>query len=291
MVINTLKHNYYVIHKLEENQELEALLCKEVTPQEGKDPDQRYRVIRLKNLPLTYQVLPFFMELLNSREFTDYYDCFSKDGCLHLVFLQQDYPLLVDKLERERCDLRERLEIGKKLLSRILMQNMPDFILYDALAKESLCVSPSLEVAFRYSLASLADYRTIGISQVRQRLVPVFLALFDYELQKEASVDIEEFIEGLRIRDYRSYVDIYREYDGLYGRLVSGGLIAKIKPRTFLFRLWDRIKSLFKYMKAVVAALLLIAIAAYLIYTIYNQPVDTATVFNYNQIGTVWIEE
>jgi hypothetical protein len=286
MVINTLKHNYYVIHKLNEDQEFETHLCYEV----DKNTQNRYRVLRLKSKDLTYQLISVFMELKEQSSFTDFYDCFSKDGFLYLVFLHNDYPLLVKKLDNERCELKERLEIGKTLLEHILMLNMPDFILYDALSESGVTVSPALEVQFNYSLTSIRQYQTIGISEVKKRICILFTHLFEYELKKEASGDIEDFITELKELEFKNYFEIFKKYEALYEKLSTGDLIQKIKPHTFLFRLWDRIKGLGKYVKPLVSAAIVLLIAGYLIYSIMNKKVDEATVFNFEQIGTVTID-
>jgi hypothetical protein len=230
------------------------------------------------------------MELKEQSSFTDFYDCFSKDGFLYLVFLHNDYPLLVKKLDNERCELKERLEIGKMLLEHILMLNMPDFILYDALSESGVTVSPALEVQFNYSLTSIRQYQTIGIAEVKKRIGILFTHLFEYELKKEASVDIEDFIEELKELEFKNYFEIFKKYEALYEKLSAGDLIQKIKPHTFLFRLWDRIKGLGKYVKPLVSAAIVLLIAGYLIYSILNKKVDEATVFNFEQIGTVTID-
>jgi hypothetical protein len=299
MVISTLKHNYRVIHKLYEDQEFETLLCyEEGRPGRQNNPSgadqgsqRRYRILKLKNKELTYQLVSFFMELMSRTSFTDYYECFSKDGFLHLVFWNSDDPALKDKLEHERCELKERLEIGKKLLERILLMDMPDFILYDALADNGVTVSPAMDLSFNYQLTSLRRYASLGVSDVKQRLLAIFTRLFDYELRKEASVDIEDFITELREEEYKNYFEIYKKYEALYEKLSTGDLIRRIKPNTFLFRLWNRIKGLGKYVKPAVSILLLLLIAGYLIYTIFHKKVDAAAVFNFERIGTVAIED
>jgi hypothetical protein len=171
------------------------------------------------------------------------------------------------------------------------MLNMPDFILYDAISEESVTVSSTLEVRFNYNLLSLKQRGNFGISDVKQRLVVLFKHLFQYELDREASVDIEDYIDELSKEDYNNYFEIFRKYEALYGKLMTGDLIKRIKPNTFIFRLWDRIKGLGKYVKPAISIIMVILIAGYLIYSIMHKTVDAAMVLNFEQIGTVSIED
>jgi len=295
MIISIPDHDYYVKQKLFENEILEVLLCSEMKGETGSVKDnaalqQKYRIVRIKDKQLIYELLPFFVDLKNNTAFTAYCGCFSKDGYLNLIFLHSDYTGLFDKLDNERCLLRERMEIGKNLLEQILMLDMPDFILYDALAECNVTVSASLDVKFNYHLTSLKQYKKLGIDDVRDRLAVLYKKLFEYELQRMASADIEQFIEDLSKTRYANYFEIYRRYEEVYDKLLTGELTA-IRPNTFLFRLWDRIKSLGKYIKPAVTFILFVMMVCYLLYSILHKEVDAAKVFNYQQIGTVEIKE
>lgn len=287
MVINTLRHNYYVIHKLADDKDFETFLCSE----QDSEASQRYSVARLKDKELTYKLITVFTELMKNSAFEDYYECFSKDGYLYLVFTHHAEPLLINKLKNERCELKERLEIGKRLLERVILLDMPDFILCDALADHNVMVSSSLEVQFNYILSDIGQFDKIGIREIGHRLWALYSHLFEYELSLEASADIKGFIDYLQGQQYQSIFNVYEKYEKLYEKLNGMNKLESIKPNTFLFRLWERIKGLAKYIKPVVSVIVVLLIAAYLIYTILHKKVDAALVSNFDRIGTVTIEE
>lgn len=296
MVISIPNHDYFVIQKLLDNETQDIFLCCEISSRDDFSSEElneqlqkKYRIIRVKDRKIIYELLPFFVELREHTVFSDYCGCFSKDGFLNLIFACSEQPDLFSKLDNERCMLRERIDIGKNLLEKILMLNMPDFILYDALAEENVTVSKALDVSFNYQLLSLKNHGVLGISDVSERLLVLFKKLFEYELLREASIDIQAFIDELSAKSYSNYFEIYKSYEELYDKLLTGELIAAIRPNTFLFRLWDRIKGFGKYVKPILTVLVLLLIAGYLLYTIMHKPVDAAKVFNYEQIGTVEI--
>lgn len=297
MIISIPGHDYYVIQKFYENNYLDVLLCSELT-KENEAPAQqigssgaKYRIIRIMDKKLIYELLPFFAEQKSNTAFTDYCGCFSKDGFLNLVFTHSDYTGLFDKLKNELCPLRERIEIGKKLLEHIIMQNVPDFILYDALAADNVTVSNALDIKFNYRLESALQHASIGIDDVRDRLKIIYERLFDYEIQRMASAEIDDFLNDLGKTRFGNYFEIYKRYEQLYDKLLAGELAAAVRPNTFLFRLWARIKRLIKYVRPAISFVLMALMVAYLLYTILHREVDAAKVFNYQQIGTVEIIE
>ena len=286
MMISTLKHNYYVIQKLMDNTNLETYLCKEI-----KDKSSiLYRVVRIKHRDLTYKWITFFMEQKNNAAFVDYYDCFSKDGDLYLVFLHREYQLLMDKLNQEECGLKERLEIGKRILERVLLLNIPTILLYDVLSENSIAVSDSLEIAFDYNLVSIPFFEKIQMKDIQERFLVLLRSLFAHELLTEASDDITNFIKGLSEVEVHNCIEIYQSYEALYEKLSNAETLERIKPNTRAFRLWEYIKKAGKFIKPIFMLAILVLIFGYLIYSIVQQNTDVTEVINYQKIGTVTIE-
>jgi hypothetical protein len=130
----------------------------------------------------------------------------------------------------------------------------------------------------------------LGIHDIKTRLVHIFNTLFENETAQKASVDIEEFLEELEAAEYNNYFEIYQKYEALYEKLNNSDGLQSVKPNTLIFRIWNKAKSLMKFVKPVLIITVLALIICYLIYSIIHRPVDATAVSNFEQIGTVAIQ-
>ena len=74
-------------------------------------------------------------------------------------------------------------------------------------------------------------------------------------------------------------------------QLLQRTLSGPVEPRTWLFRLWERLKRLTRFVKPVLAGVVLVAAFCYLVYTLLlpAQPKGTPVLFD--RIGTVEIQD
>lgn len=269
-----------------EDTNLETYLCKEIN---DKSP-VLYRVVRIINRELTYKLITFFMEQKNNIAFVDYYDCFSKDGNLYLVFSNNEYQPFMNKLKQEDCVLKERLEIGKRILERVLLLNIPTILLYDVLSEGSIGVSDSLEIAFDYNLVSIPLFDKVQMKDVQERFHVLFNHLFAHELLTMASDDIMNFIKRLSEVEVQNCFEIYQNYEALYEKLSNTETLQSIKPNTRAFRSWEFIKKIGKVIKPLFMLAILGLIIGYLVYSIIQLNTDVTEVINYQKIGTITIK-
>lgn len=281
MTIQTLKHQYYILQQVRETEQLEQFLCEEAESGSG----QLYDIFRFCQRELVVRLIVVFMDQTKNRAFEDFRECFSKDGELYLVFTHSKEISLVEKLEQELCVLKERIAIGKNILERILLLDMPDMLVYDVLKGDRIRVAASLDISFWYSMEQVEKMEEITIRNIQSRLAEVFCILFQREIQMEASTDILDFVENLRNGIYQSYMEIYQGYAQLTERLSREGLV--IKPNTFWFRVWEKIKAGYKKVKPVLVMMLVLVLAAYLLYSILHPAKTTEEVFNFQKIGTL----
>ena len=281
MTIQTLKHQYYILQKVRKTEQFEQFLCEDTEDKSG----QMYDIFRFGQRELVVKLIIVFMDLKKNKAFEDFRECFSKDGELCLVFTHSKESSLVEKLEKEVCILKERIAMGRNLLERILLLDMPDMLVYDILQGERICVAASLDVSFQYSLDQIEDFESVTIKRIQDRMADVFSILFERELRLEASTDISDFIKNLRDGVYKEYLEIYQAYSQLSDKLNQEGLV--IRPNTFWFRVWEKTKAVFKRMKPIFVAALILVLALYLIYSILNPAKTTQEAFNFQKIGTL----
>lgn len=289
MLIHSLRKEYAVLRILKTTRDIDISVCRDT----GAKKEQTQLIVTMKNPDLIYRLMPFFVEQRKSNAaFQDFQDCFAQDGKLYLVFVYREKPLLSKKIAEENHSFRERLEIGKNLLSWMVLQQIPDCIQYDVLQEDNLLLDDALQVYFNYQLENVTGYFTSTGSKVQPQLAKIFERIFKAEIDTRSADELPAFIEELEKGRFADYLDIYQAYDKLYDLLKNRHEQGQLEPQNFLFRLWERIKGLTRYLKPVLACIVLATALGYLVYTVAN-PNNVAASANsviINSIGTVEIE-
>lgn len=287
MRIFSLKHTYYVVQQLFKNDDYDIFFCLE-EEDEGKN---EYTIIRIWNQALSYPIIPIFMDMMEQNSMDDFKECFSDGGSFCLVFCRYHAPLLAARLSKEHLSLSERLIIAEHLLERIIILNMPEFLLKDVLQIENIVVTDDLSVQFNYLLNGLLKEKEKSSQLIVQRLADVMKQLFERELTDQSSKELTKFIQSIQEKNEIEFLELYRSFHELSELLSSKDLAGEVKPRRIWFRIWDRIKKSAKILKAVASVLIIVLVAVYLVYTWIHQKPDTMekTVFHY--IGDVEITE
>lgn len=281
MVIESLKHQYYVIHRKEKRAGYEIFFCREY----GEVWDGMYDVYCVSQ-PLLIQRL--ILELTNRKkreDFTDLYEYFSWDGRLYLVFLHKEGVPLEEWIGEDGRSFKERLEIGRVILERILLLSVPDYFITEIWRKEQILVNDG-EVGFRYQLEGIFMENGEREEQIRFGLANLLEQLFEEEIVFEKSLEVLELIERIRDRDTGNVWEVYQDYQKFLDRIF--GLKEELHPNTILFRIWNRIKMGFPYIRWGIRILLVFVLAGYLIYTILY-PSEEVEFLKYESIGSLVI--
>ncbi len=286
MTIQTLKHQYEIVQRVCQNECFEQFLCKEYN---HSQKNVFYDIFQIKQRELVVKLILIFTEQMNNTAFTDFFECFSKDGELYVVFLHKQTSSLKEKLEKENCKLIERTLIGKKILEQILLLNMPDFLVYDILDGMQIQVSEAMDISFLYQLKEISSFETVTKQMIWKKMANVFELLFGYEISLEASEAIPIFLKEVRTGTYEDYVSLYQAYLQFAKELEHTK--KPLKPNTFWFRVWDKIKEFWKKLKSFFGVFLVLAVMAYLIYSILNPVSKDTERFVFQRIGTLSIEE
>ena len=286
MTIETLKHQYYILQKVRETEKIDHFLCRE---EMGNNKKALYDVFKIKERSLVVKLILIFTEQMSNVAFTDFCECFSKDGDLYLVFVHKKTVSLLEKLERENCSRKERSLIGKKIMEQILLLNMPDFLADDILNVRQIQISPAMDVSFLYELKEIDRFETVTIQKIQDKLSAVLELLFSYEISLQISEDITVFLKQLKQGEYAEYMQIYQAYLQLLERLENAETV--LKPNTFWFRVWDKVKEIWKKLKSFILVFVVIGVVGYLIYSIMNPVPNTEERFLFQRIGTLTIIE
>ena len=266
MLIQTLNRRFEVIRALGSDNDTEILVSRDV----WEKKEREYLMVAVKNPDLIYKCIPFFTEQQENPAFKDFVGCFSADSRFYAVFAYYKKALLKEKFNEELFSLNERLEIGKNLLSRIVLLNMPPSILYEVLQERNLLLDDALHVYFNYALKEIPIHGLFSMDRVQIELGRIFRSLLRRELATQVVDEVRLFVEDLEQCKFAGYMEIYEAYDRLYDTLKDLQEIGELNPQSFLFRCWERIKSLSRYVKPVLAGAVLILALGYLIYSINN---------------------
>lgn len=283
MLIQSLEKNYVVIKYSFSDSNVERYICQEETG------SKRYTVVRIKNRLWIAGVVEFLMHQKENAHFTDFVSCFFSEECLHVVMRYAEGISLEEKLKNESSPLEERLAIGKGILKEILILDMPDYFLKDCLKAEHIILSAGLDAGFRYELRNIGDYSRVQFWQVQNSLLKIFQLLFGQEMKKKMLPPSIRFCDLLRKGGYRDVLEIYTAYDGMCREIQELSASVEILPRTWGFRLWDRIKRRIPVFKRICAIVLMLLAAAFLIYTVHESMQEGGEKKSFKYIGTLEI--
>ena len=280
MIIRTFEHEYPVIGIKESTEKYDTFICRDVSG------GGLCRIMSIKDSTLFADLVSRLTDTVNKEAFTDYREHFIYDGRLCIVMRYTQGVTLESKLSTESVPLKERLELGRRLLERVVLQDIPDYFLAKCFVPGQIIVAPDLSVSFNYPLE---DIITDSGQNGRRNIINVFNRLFDHELRRKVPDILMDFLKRLPALTEQRMIDVYGEYYVLMGRL-EGYNESDEQPGTFWFRLWDKIKKVFGVLKKILIFLLIAASVAYLIYVIADPRKNDASNGHFKTIGTVTIE-
>ena len=290
MLIQSLDQTYTVIQLLGRNDRAECYLCRDYARQDPSD----YALVRLIDPDLVARMVPVFLRLEQEGMFLDFVGSFTGEDGVYGAFRYSGFPTWEQKRDREACSLAERLEIAKNLLEKMLLYRMPPYFQRNVLAPGRICVSPSLEVGFRYGLEDIYNYFSVGPADACQGFRAFFEELFYEELAQGAAPELETFVSGCAAAE--GLEDLYRRFVPVYQALRApkeGKQKKQAAPRRQgrAFQIWEAVKRVLRVLRPIVAAAVILAVVIYLIVTwdAGSEAAKDAGTFSY--IGTVEITE
>lgn len=281
VTISTYEHDYPVTGVKETNELYDSYICRNVSG------GGLCRILSIKDRSLFPSLVSWLTDTVDPEAFTDFIEHFNCDGRLCIVMRYTQGLTLEKKLSTESLSLSERLELGRKILERAVLQDIPEYFLGKCFSPGCITVAPDLTVSFNYPIEDIMTSRecTAQVNTVR-----VLRLLFARETERKVPELLMDFLERLPELAAGSMIDLYSEYYALCTAL-EGFDAESEQPKTFWFTLWDAIKRVFTKMKTIFILLLLLAALGYLIYTIFDPGKSNKNEPQYDSIGTVKIDQ
>lgn len=245
------------------------------------------RIVSIKDKKLFPELSGWLADNIDREAFTDYIEHFVFEDRLCIAMKYKEGINLSTKLATESLPLRERLELGRRLLERIVLQDIPDYFLSKCLSPDCIIISSDLSVCFNYPINDIVD----GRSQNGRHLIEGILKLiFSKELERKVPDLISKFFLRLPELTEGRMIDLYAEYYALMVELENYDENSE-QPKTFWYKLWDKIKKIFKVLKKILIIALVLASLGYLIYTILDPGKNKNSNGHFTEIGTVQIDK
>lgn len=285
MIIQNFNRSYQVMCHLGSTDKTEEFLCSEIRSGENA----AYILICITDIALAKHMTLFLEEKVKGTTFTDYLECFQEDGAFYMVFSYSLWETLTERLQREFCSRKERAEIAKGLLEKLLLLNPHPYFAWNLLNPKQITVSRSLEVGFQYHLEQLGKFESYTIKEVGKRLSQVLRLLFAEEEKNHLYPFLEAYLKQLEQGELSSYLELYKSFITVYEELLTKET-KNIVPETFWFRLWRRIKKILVFLKKILAIAIIAVTILYVVKELGDDSASRVMSQNIRQIGDLTIE-
>lgn len=284
MVFETHEKQYTVLRILTEDEHISRYVCQDESDQSA------YLVFKIHEKDWIVKTLSFLTDQVNNRDFSDMVSCFFCEESLFIVMRKAEGTTLEEKLSDEECSMTERIAMGRSILDKLMIQNMPEYFMKDCLNTSAILMSHSLQAGFCYNLNNLYDYGEVVFQDVCNRIADIMNELFKYELKKRILSVMDKFIKDLTYGEFKDILSVYKEYDEVCKKIAGMTAEELNEPKTWPFRLWDRFKKIWPGIKRVIALALLVAALVFLAITIKNIGNEGNENKSFSYIGTLTIK-
>lgn len=282
MVIRSLEQEYSVLYRNRTEQNFEILICK------GRG-DLPYTLLRFyQNEDIHWLLEQNLLKKEITGNFEDYKGSFLWQDNLIMVFLRREGISLSQWLKADRRSLSQRLEVGKRLLERLLLLNMPEYLLVSILNETCILVTEASQVVIRYEPVEAISKDQKPEKELGTLFYQIFLRLFQKEAAGQTEHEIPVFLKQMQKEPYQDIFHIYQCYDRLQDGLT--GKADRDQPpllwKERLILLGERIKQIGEPL--LVPVLLAVGMAV-LIYGICCPAAEEKEEFRFERIGTLEI--
>lgn len=286
MIISSLEHSYTVIYHSGEEADFERFICKR------ENTDAVYTLLRIhRKEDIRYLLERNLLRQEINGSFVDYKEGFLWKDTLILVFLRREGCPLHQYLAEEAIVLSRRLELGKRILERLLLLNMPEYLLAAILNPDCILVTGEEEIVIRYEPEQLFILAEGGSNQLLERFYRIFFLLFQKEEQERVCPEIDVFLEQIRREPFRDVFLIYQIYDHMLEQLQGHGNIDQLRPDTCISRLRQLAAGVVKTGRRLTGPVLLVIGMAVLIYLICHPQQEETELYRFERIGTLEIDQ
>lgn len=281
MIIQTFEHDYPVSSVKEMNNVYDCYIC-------GNANGGGFcQILAIKDKSRFADLMSWLTLTVNTATFTDYIEHFNFDDKLCIVMKHTQGISLRKKLMTESLSLSERLELGRKILERVVLQEIPEYFLAKCFNLDCIIVNSDLSVNFNYPIGDIMGDRS---KEASDEIEAVLRALFVTELEKKIPNALVEFFDKIdELLDY-NIIELYSVYYLMMSKVEAVETEAE-EPKSIWYKIWDKTKKVLAVLKNILMITLVVLAVIYLLETINGTKSSTTMTSNFDTIGTVEIEK
>lgn len=286
MIIRSLEADYQVLYRKKETEAFELLICRN----QKETADTTYTLLHFSQKEeMRRLVEKNLIEKEITGNFVDFKESFLwKEGLVMAFYRRAGMPIHT-WLTKEQVSLSVRLEVGKRLLERLLLLNMPEYLLCGVLNEDCVLVTEAMEITINYEPGELIWKESEFPKRIRNGFYQIFSLLFQKEEQEQSCPEIHEYMEQLRLEPYQDIFHLYQTYDRMQELLMKREDVDDLKPRTWLYRLQALAATLLQIGQKLMVPVIIMIGMILMIYLICNPAQEEIEDRSIEQIGTLHI--
>lgn len=283
MIIESLNNSYSVIQRL-------ALRDPAVSEFIARrDDGAEMRLARVSG-PNSAEIYHELDRVRKEGHFADLAEYFFSHGTLTLAFFQPQSRSLSQLLAGERITVAHRLLLLQNVLERLILLSPPSYFAATALTMDNVHLSVTAQAGFAYDCSDILAMDEYTYGDVARAFAQLLEDAFALELAQGKFSELSELCNRLCVQTWDDYMELYRAYHELYiaFRDVED---AEFLPDNVQTRIQRAVARALSYKRLVIGVVILIAVVAYLGWSIWHalQPDGHAPYFT--QIGSLVLDD
>ncbi len=286
MIIRVLDRNYFVQQTLSSENGLLQYVCTNVAEDDGKV----YRIVRIPLPEVDSGLIRYLSDIYREGRFRELAQYANEGSFLQVVADcgLQKAKTMKDLVEEGGLTLRARLNMGEKLMERLILSDVPDFFALGAMDTEHIRFTDAMECSFTFELEGLKDFEQADTAEVHQKLRKVLDELFAKELKDDRVPELRPFLDRISQKEFSTNMALYQAYQPLAEEI---GLRDEksMEGMSLPYRIWNKIKSFFGFLRSVFFVVVILIAIAYLVMSIRNFVSPTKQKDVYHSVGDLEI--
>jgi len=284
LVIHTFEHEYPVSYVKEISDISESYICR------NNAEGGLCRILAIRDKSLFPAIIPRLTDADAISAFSDFIEHFIFEDLLCIVMKYTQGISLRDKIGTESLSLSEKLELARRILERMILQEVPDYFLMKCCTPETVIVDSDMTLHFNYPIEDIENADACTREDAMKQVAGLLRFIFAKEAADYSSAEVSAFLDDLpALTQSCDLIGLYSAYHTMMMTAVSGEAKTAAENSVW-FTLWEKIKKLGAVLKKVLTVLLLLAAAAYLIFSIGKIKESGTRHVNFERIGTVEIK-
>lgn len=281
MVIYTYGHEYPVTSVQKSTETYDCYICNDNVN------GGFCRILSLKDRSVFPELVGWLTKNVDPAVFTDYIEHFMFEDTLCIVMKYTQGITLADKSDTEAAPLRERLELCRRILERMVLLDIPDYFLEKCFDTHNIIVSSDLTVSFNYPIEDITGSKDCAPMKTAEKFLR---QMFAREIERKVPDELIKFFGEFSELAGSNVIELYSRYYLMMTTFIEREA-GDEEPKSIWYRIWDKVMKIWKKLKKVLIFVLLAAAVFYLVFTIQTSGSSKKKQANFDSIGTLTIDK